>query len=98
MEPLRASNRRASPLMRMRGLRDRCPVSSLLFLFLACQGKSPQGADVSDLRSFSGPYFSQEPPRDTARIFMPGIVTTHGRDGNITFLDEGRQSAFYVCL
>jgi tetratricopeptide (TPR) repeat protein len=65
-----------------------------LLLGLACQNASRQESPATDFQALSGPYFGQKPPREAAQIFMPGIITTHGRDGNITFLNDGKFCVF----
>jgi tetratricopeptide (TPR) repeat protein len=67
---------------------------SLVLLGLACRTDPPQESAVPDFQSLSGPYFGQKPPHGTAQLFMPGIITTHGRNGNITFLDDGKFCVF----
>lgn len=67
---------------------------SLVLLGSACRTAPPQEDAASDFQSLSGPYFGQKPPRGTAELFMPGIITTHGRNGNITFFDDGRFCVF----
>ena len=47
-----------------------------------------------DFGDFSGPYLGQQPPGEEAQLFMPGLISTYGRDGNLCFFDEGRALIF----
>ena len=69
-------------------------ISFVVLVGLACRPAPPQESLIPDFQAFSGPYFGRQPPRDTARLFMPGTISTFGRNGNITFLDEGKFCIF----
>jgi tetratricopeptide (TPR) repeat protein len=72
------------------------PVLALLIAgtLVFCQSTTRQETDMASFQDLSGPYFGREPPRDNARLFMPGLISTYGRNGNITFLDEGTFCVF----
>lgn len=66
----------------------------LLAMTVSCGPVTPQQADNVKSWAESGPYFGQTAPWGEAEIFMPELVTTHGRNGNISFLDDGRFCVF----
>ncbi len=69
-------------------------ISFAMFFELTCRPAPPQESLVPDFQAFSGPYFGQKLPRDEAQLFMPGTISTLGRNGNITFLDDGKFCVF----
>ena len=69
-------------------------ISFVVLVGLACRPAPPQESLIPDFQAFSGPYFGQQPPQNTARLFMPGTISTFGRNGNITFLDDGKFCIF----
>jgi len=70
-------------------------ISGVLFAILFACAKSPVDKITPlDFTGLSEPYFGLEPPLEQAEIFMPGLITTNGRNGNITFLDQGKFCVF----
>lgn len=68
--------------------------ASLILLVLGCRAAPPPEIAHSSFEDLSDPFFGQTPPRDEARVFMPYLISTHGRDGNISFLDDGEFCVF----
>lgn len=66
----------------------------IMMCFCTCAKSPVKKIEFSDFAAFSKPYFGLEPPVDQAEIFMPGLITTYGRNGNLTFLDKGRFCVF----
>lgn len=54
------------------------------------RARSPASKPFPDPTSPLG----QKIPRETAQLFMPGIISTYGRNGNIAFLDDGEFCVF----
>jgi len=70
-------------------------IGLLFFLVLfSCDKKEPPEKAVAGFEALSGPYFGQEPQQETAQLFMPGLISTYGRNGNISFLDNGKFCVF----
>ena len=59
----------------------------VVFMFITCS----RGDDYSDLK---GPYLGQTPPGTEPQLFMPGLVSTHGFDICIAFLQGGTVCVF----
>jgi tetratricopeptide (TPR) repeat protein len=68
--------------------------SLILVALIACRATAPLESKPTGFEALTGPYFGHEPPRETAQIFMPGLITTYGRNGNLTFADEGKFCVF----
>lgn len=78
----------------MHHLKTNCLIGIVVLAGLGCRPAPPQGSSIPDFQGFPGPYFGQQPPSETAQIFMPGTISTVGRNGNITFLDDGKFCIF----
>lgn len=71
---------------------------AFLLLAIACS-KNDDKTNEEILKSqneFTGEYFGQEPPDDTAKIFAPGFISSSLYTRDIAFMPDGKEACFCV--
>jgi Tol biopolymer transport system component len=67
-----------------------------LFLFFACQTKSPKKISEPEIPDLRGEYLGQTPPGMTAELFAPGYLSTEMNELNAVFFPGGKEVIFSV--
>ncbi len=63
-------------------------------IMVSCGDTTTDQQAAAGFEALSGPYLGQEPPGAEPQLFMPGVISTWGRDGNISFFDDGKALVF----
>ncbi len=60
----------------------------------SCSEPGSEPPEAFDFEALSGPYFGQESPGDEPELFLPGLISTHGSETYIAFLNDARACVY----